>query len=150
MAGVKGRSGGARQGTGPKPRPPEEQWVETRVKLPRELKAALRDVIGGGNISEGVRVALLAWLDANAPAAYPGRRVEIRRHESGARFAVLCERGRPILAAGPLTHAEAAGVIAGDTDFDWSSASADDINAEDEQGDEAAYRRVWPEETARE
>ena len=144
MAGVKGRSGGARQGTGPKPRP-DERMVETRVALPRELRVAARDVIGGGNMSEGVRVALLAWLDARAPARYSGRRVELWRHKSGARFAVLCERGRPILAAGPLTHAEAAGVIAGDTDFDWSSALADDINAEDEQGDEAAYRRVWPE-----
>ena len=74
--------------------------VEARVKLPRELKAAASDVIGGGNISEGVRVALLAWLDARAPARYPGRRVELWRHSSGARFAVLCERGRPILAAG--------------------------------------------------
>ncbi len=145
MAGVKGKSGGARRGTGPKPRPADEQWVEARVKLPRELRAAARDVIGGGNISEGARVALLAWLDAHAPARYPGRRVELWRHSSGARFAVLCERGRPILAAGPLTHAESAGVIAGDTDFDWSAELADLINAEDGQGDETAYRRVWPE-----
>jgi len=145
MAGVKGKSGGARRGTGPKPRPADEQWVEARVKLPRELKAALRDVIGGGNISEGVRVAALAWLDVHAPARYPGRRVELWRHKSGARFAVLCERGRPIMAAGPLTHAEAAGVIAGDAGFNWAAELADRINAEDEQGDEAAYRRVWPE-----
>ena len=145
MAGAKGRSGGARRGTGPKPRPADEQWVEARVKLPRELKAALRDVIGGGNISEGVRVAALAWLDVHAPARYPGRRVELWRYKSGARFAVLCEHGRPIGAAGPLTTMEAAEVIAGDTDFGWSSALADDINAEDEGADEAVYRRVWPE-----
>ena len=149
MAGVKGKSGGARRGTGPKPRP-AERMVEARVKLPRELKAALRDVIGGGNISEGVRVALLAWLDAHAPARYPGRRVELWRHKSGARFAVLCGRGRPIMAAGPLTHAESAGVAAGATGLAWSAELADLINAEDEQGDETAYRRVWPEETARE
>lgn len=74
-------------------------------------------------------------------------RVELWRHSSGARFAVLCERGRPILAAGPLTHAEAAGVIAGDVRLDWSAALADDINEQDEQAGDAAgaYRRVWPE-----
>ena len=92
----------------------------------------------------------MARVDGHAPERYPGRRVELWRHSSGARFAVLCERGRPIMAAGPLTHAEAAGVIAGDAGFNWAAELADRINAEDEQGDEAAYRRVWPEETARE
>ena len=149
MAGVKGKSGGARQGTGPKPRPPEERMVEVRVKLPRELKAALSEV-GGGNISENIRAAVFAWLDANWPEYYPGRRVEIWRHSTDAQYAVLCERGRPIMAAGPLTHAGSAGVIAGATAFDWSAKLADDINAEDEQGDEAAYQRVWSEEPPRE
>ena len=144
MAGVKGKSGGARRGTGPKPRPADEQWVEARVKLPRELKAALSEV-GGGNISENLRTAALAWLDANWPECYPGRRVEIWRHESGARFAVLCERGRPIMAAGPLTSAEATEVTAGATALNWSAELADRINDADEGADEAVYRRVWPE-----
>ena len=142
MAGVKGKSGGARRGTGPKPRPADEQWVEARVKLPRELKAALSEV-GGGNISENLRTAALAWLDANWPECYPGRRVEIWRHESGARFAVLCERGRPIMAAGPLDNGAAAVVMAGETAMDWSASLADDINSEYENGD-AEYTRVWP------
>ena len=133
--------GGARPGAGRKPIS-EGGLVRVTVSVPREIAAAWESIGGDDNASEGARIVTLSWLDAHAPARYPGRRVELWRHSSGARFAVLCERGRPILAAGPLTHAEAAGVIAGDTDFDWSSALADDINAEDEQGDEAAYRRV--------
>lgn len=127
--------GGARRGAG---RPPTGRNVSGAKIYLSAAQRALAERLGGGNASAGVRLA----LDAAGAAS---RRVELWRHSSGARFAVLCERGRPILAAGPLTHAEAAGVIAGDTDFDWSSALADDINAEDEQGDEAAYRRVWPE-----
>ena len=145
MSGKKGKSGGPRQGTGPKPRPAEKQWVEARVKLSRELKAALRDVIGGGNISEGVRVAALAWLDAHAPAAYPGRRIELWQRTTGAQYAVLCGRGRPILAGGPLTPSETAELMAGMTAINWSPVLADLINTEDEGADEAAYRRVWPE-----
>lgn len=139
-----GNHGGHRPGSGRKTISGDGDSVRVVVVVPRELKAALSEV-GGGNISENIRVALLAWLDAHAPARYPGRRVELWRHRCGARFAVLCERGRPIGAAGPLTAMEAAGVIAGATDLDWSAALADDINAEDEGADEAVYRRVWPE-----
>lgn len=107
--------------------------------------------IGGGNVSEGVRRALLAWLAAYAPAQYPGRCVELwRQTAGGALVAVLCERGRPIMAAGPLDAAAAERVRAGDTDLDWSAAMADFINLADESGDEPAYARVWPEEAQEE
>ena len=58
--------GGARPGAGRKPLSP--QGLErTTVTLPPDLLAAAEQ-IGAGNVSDGVRVALLHWLADNAPA----------------------------------------------------------------------------------
>lgn len=49
MAGVKGRSGGARPGSGPKPRPPQTEIADAEAgnALPSEAEAFLRLVMLG-------------------------------------------------------------------------------------------------------
>ena len=130
-----------------KGRPPKYQGrMQRRIVafLPDDL-ITVAELAGDGNMAEGVRVALLAWVDANWPAQYPGRRVEIWRREGDLRYAVLCESGRPVMAAGPLNNGAAWAVMAGETAMDWSADLADDINMEYENGD-AEYTRAWPEQ----
>ena len=118
---------------------PSGRMKPVQLTLPPDLIAALEDV-GGGNLSAGLRLAAQQAVRAAAC------RVEIWRHDAtGALFAVLCDGGRPISAAGPLSDGEADAVRSGHTPA-WSDALADAINEEDEQADASTYRRVWPEE----
>lgn len=135
--------GGARRGAGRPRLPANERMVKVETFLPPSLAADIA-ALGGGNISAGLR---LAAQQAARAATY---HVELRRHgATGARYAVLCDGGRPISAAGPLSDAEADAVRSGHTPA-WSDALADDINTEDEQADAPVYRRVWPEKPASE
>lgn len=134
-----GAHGGARRGAGRKRKPDGERMVKAETFLPPKLAAEIA-ALGGGNLSAGLRLAAQQAVRAAAC------RVEIWRHDAtGALFAVLCDGGRPISAAGPLSDGEADAVRSGHTPA-WSDALADAINEEDEQADASTYRRVWPEE----
>ena len=127
--------GGPRAGAG---RPPLAA-VRVPVLLPPALIATARN-LGGGNVSEGIREAL-----RRAATIASERRVEIWQDlETGAHYAVLTDRGRPIAACGPLTAAQVAAVKRGEMDgIVWNEMLADEINEADEAEMGEVYRRVW-------
>ena len=64
-------NGGARPGSGPKPKRPEDKTVSVSVTLlPAQIEKARR--LGDGNISKGLRVA----LDAHRAARSHGEAME--------------------------------------------------------------------------
>jgi hypothetical protein len=115
----------------------------TTDALDRQITAL--QLAGFGNVTQVVTIAIdRMFRDERGKA--PAHKIEIWQHVgSGERYATLSEAGRFIAASGPLHHKEIDEIIAGETDIAWDEKLADDINAEEDQADEQAYRRVWPE-----
>jgi hypothetical protein len=122
--------------------------------MPRQTSIQLTDatdrqigslkLAGFGTTTDIIRIAIDRMFRDEAAKA-PKRHIEIWQHRgSGEQYAMLIELGRPISANGPLHHKEAAEIVAGSDDLDWSDELADYINTEDEAADERAYRLVWP------
>ena len=69
-----------------------------QLTIPPEVVAVLEDV-GGGNVSEGVRIVALAWLESNRPAA---RELQVWRHAPTGDYYLVAWQGGLSGCAGPM------------------------------------------------
>jgi hypothetical protein len=126
MAGVKGRSGGARLGSGPKRRDPKAAWLTGAVRKPADLALAPRPVSGSvsGSVEcpKDLPADVAAVWKQLAPFALAERTLEPR---TAMAFRVLCENivllnklaVAPLTAAGPDHRGMLGRVEAGWTRF---------------------------------
>ena len=122
------------------PRQTSIQLTESTERQVEALKLA-----GFGSLTDIIRLAIDRMHRDECPPA--PKRIELWQHRASSKqYAVLCDRGRPIAASGPLHYADAQAIMAGNADIAWDEALADDINEQDDQADgPGAYLRVWPE-----
>jgi len=80
-----------------------------QIMLPPDLAEAL-DGIGAGNVSEGVRVVTLAWLESNQR---PPRELQVWRHSGGGGHYLIAWQGWLVGAAGPMPLEDAQAIAAG-------------------------------------
>ena len=77
---------------------PSGRMKPVQLTLPPDLIAALEDV-GGGNVSEGVRIVTLAWLESNRPAK---RELQVWRHTPTGNYYLVAWQGGLSGCAGPM------------------------------------------------
>ena len=88
---------------------PSGRMKPDQIMLPPDLAEAL-DNIGAGNISEGVRVVTLAWLETNQR---PPRELQVWRHTPTGGHYLICLQGWLVGAAGPMPLEDAQAIAAG-------------------------------------
>lgn len=122
---------------------PRQTSVQITEATDRQVEAL--KLAGFGSLTDIIRLAIDRMHRDECPPA--PKRIELWQHRASSKqYAVLCDRGRPIAANGPLHYADAQVVREGGTDIAWSEALADAINEqEDQAAAPGAYLRVWPE-----
>ena len=100
--------GGPRPGAGRKPIG-AARTVPITITLPPDLLAAAAD-LGAGNVSEGIRIALLHWLADNTP---PVQELQIWQHTPSGAYYLILWQGVLGAAAGPMPLEQAQAIQAG-------------------------------------